>query len=124
MSYRHGRLVKGRGNEVIEDPTKEAARGAWRDDWTEHVNRVVLRLGPAGRDAHAVAHAHALGLIAGGQTSSCTGVPVSVQRVLLVYHLCGVSAPGSIHNVPHASVSHDAATRSIEGGRPTCIPNR
>ena len=159
---------------MIEGPTKEAAEGAWRDDRTEHVNRVVLRFGPAERDAHevapevagwivpltsrelevlrfvaagrrnqdiaqelvvtlatvkkhvgqilgklgalsrtqAVAHAHARGLIAAGQTSSCTGVPVSVQRVLLVYHLCSVSAPGSIHDMPHVTVSHDAATRS------------
>lgn len=159
---------------MIEDPTKEATTGAWRDDRTEHVNRVVLRFGPAEKGARevapevtgliepltsrelealhfvaagrrnqditqelvvtletvkkhvshilgklgassrtqAVAHAHALGLIAGGQISSYTGVPVSVQRVLLVHHLCGVSAPGSIHNAPHATVSHDAATRS------------
>jgi DNA-binding CsgD family transcriptional regulator len=174
MGYRRGRPVKGRGNEVIEGPTKKAARGAWRDDWTEHVNRVVLRFGPAERDAReaaaevtgliepltsrelevlrfvaagrrnqdiaqelvvtletvkkhvshilgklgassrtqAVARAHALGLIAAGQISPCTGAPVSVERVLLVCHLCGVSAPGSIHDVPHATVGHDAATRS------------
>jgi DNA-binding CsgD family transcriptional regulator len=159
---------------VIEGPTKEAGRGVWRDDWTEHLNRVVLRFAPAEGDTHeaapevtgliesltnrelevlrlvaagrrnqdiaqelvvtletvkkhvshilgklgvssrtqAVVHAHALGLIAGGQISSCTGVPASVRGVLLVYHLCGVSAPGSVHNVPHATVSHDAATRS------------
>ena len=159
---------------MIEGPTKEAAREAWRDDWTEHVNLVALGFGPAERDAHdappevtgliepltnrelevlhlvaagrrnqdiaqelvvtletvkkhvshilgklgassrtqAVAHAHALGLIAGGQISWCIGIPASVRGVLLVYHLCGVSAPGSIHDVPHATVSQDAATRS------------
>jgi hypothetical protein len=40
---------------VIEGPTKQAAREAWRDDWAEHGNRVVLRFGPAERDAHEVA---------------------------------------------------------------------
>ena len=157
-----------------KEAAKEAAGGAWRDDWTEHVKRVVPRFGPAETDAHevapevsgliapltnrelevlhfvaagkrnqdiaqelvmtletvkkhvshilgklgatsrshAVARAHALGLVAGGQISSRTGASVSVQRVLLVHHPCGVSAPGSIHYVPHATVSHDAATRS------------
>jgi DNA-binding CsgD family transcriptional regulator len=174
MSYRHGRLVKGRANEVIEGPVKEPAGGAWRDDWAPHVNLVVLRFEPAETDAdevapevtgliepltnrelevlhlvavgrrnqdiaqglvvsletvkkyvshilgklgassrtQAVAHAHALGLIAGGQISSFTGGPVSVQRVLLGYYLGGVSAPGSTHNVPHATAGHDAAMRS------------
>jgi hypothetical protein len=40
---------------VIEGPTKQAARGARRDDWAEHGNRIVLRFGPAERDAHEVA---------------------------------------------------------------------